>query len=202
MNKLTRFVEKVKELKSKHRGRWIHYFSDYLYTELSEEDKEIASSYLPESWYNYYDIVSDKEELKKGISILKNRVITEYKKDGYSIMFQTRDGLRVLLHHVQECCESFHLEDITGDLDDLIGAPLLMIEESTNRNNSSTEYFDDSQTWTFYKLATSKGYVTLRFIGSSNGYYSESVDILLMHPKDTLKKVFEYNYYPKGKYLY
>jgi hypothetical protein len=64
------------------------------------------------------------------------------------------------------------IEDIVGDLDDLIGAPLLRSEERT-QDDPSREY--DSGTWTFYEFATIKGSVTIRWYGSSNGYYSESV---------------------------
>lgn len=70
--------------------------------------------------------------------------------------------------------------DIAGDLNDLIGTPLLLAEEITNEQNVNPEgvkipEYQESFTWTFYKLATIKGSVTLSWYGSSNGYYNESV---------------------------
>ncbi len=90
------------------------------------------------------------------------------------ILFEGEEG-RWQLWHNQDCCESVTVEDVIGDLQDLVGAPILMAEKATNHENPKDDY-EDSFTWTFYKFATIKGYVTIRWYGSSNGYYSESVD--------------------------
>lgn len=85
--------------------------------------------------------------------------------------------------HYHECCESVWIEDVVGDLDDLVGSPLLTAYESCSHENPEgvmEEYQDpyiDSFTWTFYKFATIKGYVDVRWYGESNGYYSEGVDL-------------------------
>jgi hypothetical protein len=119
------------------------------------------------------------------IEQLLNKVMhhIDVSSDDSTITFITTEGEVYSMSHNQDCCESVTIEDIAGDLSDLCGEPLLMAEEATNRDTHPDEfdtkdrYIDDSFTWTFYKFATIKGYVTIRWLGTSNGYYSEDVDI-------------------------
>jgi hypothetical protein len=114
------------------------------------------------------------EELK-GKTILKI-IISDDKE---CMLFECDDGNKYRLIYHQDCCASCSIEDICGDLDDLIGSPLLVAEEVTseNKNPDGIEMpeFQESFTWTFYKLDTIKGGVTIRWYGASNGYYSEKV---------------------------
>ena len=90
------------------------------------------------------------------------------------MLFETIEGEKYRFFHSQDCCESVTIEDICGDLNDLVGSPLTTVEE-TGRDAKKTD-LGDSQSWTFYRFATAKGWVTVRWYGTSNGYYSESVD--------------------------
>lgn len=95
------------------------------------------------------------------------------------IVFTTTENETYRLYHQQDCCESVEIEDICGDLADLIGSPIVEAEEASNgtdpkKPNTNEKY--ESWTWTFYKLRTAKGSVTIRWYGESNGYYSERVD--------------------------
>lgn len=108
---------------------------------------------------------------------LVGMTLSSITNDGNEIIFTLNNGDRYRLYHSQSCCEYVYVEDVNGDLDDLVGTPLLVVEEVSNFEEPPLpDGYHDSYTWTFYKMATAKGYVTIRWFGSSNGYYSERVD--------------------------
>ena len=116
--------------------------------------------------------------------------IVGMEKGSEEIIFTTLDGKQYKMYHEQDCCENVTIDDVCGDVMDLIGSPLLLAEERTSEENPPdvTEQrlklqkdaayveWQDSFTWTFYHFATINGYLDLRWYGESNGYYSESVD--------------------------
>lgn len=108
-------------------------------------------------------------------SILKGKTLIsiEGEEGDDQMVFNTDDGEQYRLKYYQDCCAHCDIEDIVGDLSDLIGNPLLLAEEVQGDAGPLYDY-DDSFTWVYYKLDTIKGGVTLRWYGSSNGYYSEA----------------------------
>ncbi len=101
-----------------------------------------------------------------------SRAYTSDAGENEALMLELENGSTVRFMHYQDCCESVYIEDVEGDLEDLVGSPILQAEEVTEDN----EEVEDGM-WTFYKFATAKGRVTVRFYGSSNGYYSIGVSM-------------------------
>lgn len=136
--------------------------------------------------YDRYDPVE--------VSELKGHAFSRIDVTDDSVEFFGMQGQPLfIMRHEQDCCESVYLAEVIGDWDDLIGTPIFLAEEVSNhcvpRANKSEDDEDywqvpDSETWTFYKFSTIKGSVTLRWYGSSNGYYSESVSILAWAEED------------------
>lgn len=115
-------------------------------------------------------------------SLVGKTLLSARGKEGDNEMvFVTTDGVEVVFYHEQDCCENVSIEDVCGDLNDLVGSPLLIAEEVTNRAEDNEDLAGhenyDSFTWTFYKFSTINGSVTVRWLGTSNGYYSEDVSI-------------------------
>jgi hypothetical protein len=110
----------------------------------------------------------------------------EGKKGGEEIVFFTSDGQVYRLWHEEDCSESVAVEDICGDLNDLIGSPITRASEDCNEQDVNPPGLEadplpgDTFTWTFYNIATAKGHVTIRWYGSSNGFYSEKVSFCLV----------------------
>lgn len=97
-----------------------------------------------------------------------------YKEVNESLLIHLNTHVLEMIHH-QDCCETVYLEDVVGSFEDLIGYPLLEVSE--NLVDIATE--DMSSTASYYNFKTIKASVQLRWVGESNGYYSETVDCYL-----------------------
>lgn len=113
---------------------------------------------------------------------LKGKTLTKIEglfSNSDEVHFYTSDGKHYMMFHDQDCCENVEIDDVVGDVEDLIGNEILVAEERVSENENPTGVvvpeYQESFTWTFYTIATRKGYVDIRWYGASNGYYSESV---------------------------
>jgi len=134
---------------------------------------------------NKYETYNHLVEPVKSFEDLQGRILCKVVNlDNDELHFHLTEDHYVRMYHEQNCCESVSIEDIVGDLDDLVGTPLLLVEEVSNYEpetetdeDENDYYYAESETWTYYRFRTIKGSVDIRWYGSSNGYYSESVDI-------------------------
>ena len=122
---------------------------------------------------DFSELLGNTIELVKGFDVNSDE-----------ILFKLTNGKIYKMYHRQECCEVVYIDDIVGDVEDIIGSPILMAEESSNHGDK------ENSTWTFYKLATIKGYVTIKWYGESNGCYSEEADFA--------EVIQKYNYHQIG----
>ena len=123
--------------------------------------------------------------MRVNVSEMVGKTFGRIEHIGDELHFHMADGTHYRMYHSQDCCESVYIEDIVGDLDDLVGSPLVRAEDRTSETfeNSDPDAFrDDAYMWTFYEFATIKGSVTIRWYGESNGYYSISVDLEHVNP--------------------
>jgi hypothetical protein len=113
-----------------------------------------------------------------------DKVVTHIDVDSDSVIVTLEDGTKLYFYHSQSCCESVYIYDWKGDPHQLVGKKLLMIEEDNDDfTNEMSWQPNDSYTCTNFKFITNEDTVISRWIGESNGYYSESVDLDVIAPK-------------------
>jgi len=104
------------------------------------------------------------------------KTLKSYNQTDSEITFTFDNGDIYEMRHERECCENVWLDDVCGNLDDLLNTPIIVAEERFENVDPEDGY--GILGWTFYELATVKGSVTLKWCGESNGYYSVGVDII------------------------
>lgn len=82
------------------------------------------------------------------------------------------DNTYLQVYHEQDCCENVEIVD--EESDDIAGGVVISFELVKGETECT---YDGSMTWSFVKLRTTKGDVWQRWLGESNGYYSEEVDL-------------------------
>lgn len=102
--------------------------------------------------------------------------ICQYKE--YIKFFDIHGNYYIFYHDIQ-CCEQVYIDDICGDLNDLLFTEILKSEmvssEMSEDDLNKKEAYNDWGEWYFYKLDTIKGSVTLRWCGISINYSTKVV---------------------------
>lgn len=125
-----------------------------------------------------YDAAEFKGKTLTAVAITGHRECDPADID--QIDFTFADGKRFRMHHSQNCCESVCVHDMSGDLQALVGSPLTVAKQETSEEwpaDVKPLQYNESFTWTTFYFETDASKVRLRWLGQSNGYYGEGVDI-------------------------
>jgi hypothetical protein len=90
------------------------------------------------------------------------------------VHFYLDSGEVLRMWHYQACCEEVVLESVDTELSEVEGT-IKRFEETTLEVSSDEQWTSA----TFYNITIGSTMFNMRWYGSSNGYYSESVDLNL-----------------------
>jgi len=119
-------------------------------------------------------------QIDRDISVLKGKIIKRIWWNESSMNFLANDGSQYAMLGDTDGNLSYEvfISNIDGELTDLYDVPIELAEMAQSNDGPTHERCQGYHTWTFYKLATIRGYVTIRWYGTSNGHYSEEVDFV------------------------
>lgn len=114
------------------------------------------------------------KELVKKLEGRKVKRVSGLSKGSERVTIHLDQDETIIFEHFQDCCENVRLYD--SEYQGKLSGDLLEIRETTNKKDGA-ELGDDSSTWTYYNVYFSDGNLNMRWLGESNGYYSERVDV-------------------------
>jgi hypothetical protein len=115
----------------------------------------------------------------KGIAI---KSIDGLKEDSEEVTINFGNDFKLVFYHDQDCCEYVRLEEYHGNIKNGDIFRELKVEEV----NLEYEKYSHSSTATFIEVVTQNGLITMRWLGESNGYYSERCDMKIIMPDGTV----------------
>ena len=170
-------------------NRVVHHYPDTLgwsdyYKELFVNEVRYRISYIESTIRKLENTPTSFEELVgKTITSITRVVCVEGDALHFELAGETFD---CVMYHEDVGNEWVGLEDVCGDLEDLLDTPVLYAREDTS-SDTGGEFGEPELKWAFYNIGTIKGSVTLRWLGESNGYYGIDVDF---------KRIIDKNAYP------
>ncbi len=117
---------------------------------------------------NFFEL---KGQIIESISVIKNYFTHSFQQRYDEIIIRTKNNC-YRMYHEQTCSESVTIQSINGDLNIILGREIILAEE-----DSVHEKYDDysSKTITKFIIKTEKSSFEINWVGTSNGFYSESV---------------------------
>lgn len=112
--------------------------------------------------------------LPKLVGLTLRHVVKTQLDGDDALLLLGNDGTGFVMHHKQNCCENVWLEDCE-DLEGWYLQAEILEAEVVCGEISSDSVCEEG--YTVYKIRTDKGYHTITWRGTSNGYYSTTVEI-------------------------
>ncbi len=107
------------------------------------------------------------------IDVLLGKTITHVQGlqvNSEEVILTTQCGNVYQMGHVQEGDEHISLYSLRGNLDDVLHTPIVSVEEDIDDDSCDSPV---SRTWTYYRIVTAKGAFSIRWLGISDGNYSD-----------------------------
>lgn len=102
--------------------------------------------------------------MKHNFFELKGQILTSIAVSDEQVNITTNKG-KYFIHHEQDCCESVYVDSHSGNAEDLFGHEITLAEEDS---------WQEDGTVTQYVLEAGGHRFEVRWLGQSNGYYSET----------------------------